>query len=71
MQFTRLTPRGRPVQEKTMAVTLYIQGLSIRAVARIIEVSSTAVLKWIKAVAKIHYEKPAPGDAILIELDEM
>ena len=71
MQFTRLTPRGRPAQEKAMAVTLYTLGLSIRAIARLIGVSPTAVLKWIKTFAKTHYEKPAPGDAILVELDEM
>ena len=71
LQFTRLTPRGRPAQEKAMAVTLYTLGLSIRAIARLIGVSPTAVLKWIKTFAKTHYEKPAPGDAILVELDEM
>lgn len=71
LQFTRLTPRGRPAQEKAMAVTLYTLGLSIRAIARLIGVSSTAVLKWIKTFAKTHYEKPAPGDAIIVELDEM
>ena len=71
LQFTRLTPRGRPAQEKAMAVTLYTLGLSIRAIARLIGVSPTAVLKWIKTFAKTHYEKPAPGDAIIIELDEM
>ena len=54
-----------------MAVTLYTQGLSIRAIARLIEVSPSAVLKWIKTFAKTHYEKPAPADAILVELDEM
>ena len=71
LQFTRLTPRGRPAQEKAMAVTLYTLGLSIRAIARLIGVSPTAVLKWIKTCAKTHYEKPAPGDAIIVELDEM
>ena len=71
LQFTRLTPRGRPAQEKAMAVTLYTLGLSIRAIARLIGVSPTAVLKWIKTFAKTHYEKPAPGDAIFVELDEM
>ena len=71
LQFTRLTPRGRPAQEKAMAVTLYTLGLSIRAIARLIGVSPTAVLKWIKTFAKTHNEKPAPGDAILVELDEM
>ena len=39
--------------------------------ARLIGVSPTAVLKWIKTFAKTHYEKPAPGDAIIVELDEM
>ena len=71
LQFTRLTPRGRPAQEKAMAVTLYTLGLCIRAIARLIGVSPTAVLKWIKTFAKTHYEKPAPGDAIIVELDEM
>lgn len=71
LQFTRLTPRGRPAQEKAMAVTLYTLGLSIRAIARLIGVSPTAVLKWVKTFAKTHYEKPAPGDAIIVELDEM
>ena len=71
LQFTRLTPRGRPAQEKAMAVTLYTLGLSIRAIARLIGVSPTAVLKWIKTFAKTHYEKPAPGDAFIVELDEM
>ena len=71
LQFTRLTPRGRPAQEKAMAITLYTLGLSIRAIARLIGVSPTAVLKWIKTFAKTHYEKPAPGDAIIVELDEM
>ena len=65
LQFTRLTPRGRPAQEKAMAVTLYTLGLSIRAIARLIGVSPTAVLKWIKTFAKTHYEKPAPGDVAL------
>ena len=71
LQFTRLIPRGRPAQEKAMTVTLYTQGLSIRVIARLIGVSPTAVLKWIKSFAKTHYEKTAPGDAICVELDEM
>lgn len=54
-----------------MPITLYTLGLSIRSIAKLFEVSPSAVLKWIKAVAKAHYEKPAPGNAILVELDEM
>ena len=70
-QFTRLTPRGRPAREKAMAITLYTLGLSMRAIAKIFNLSTNAVLKWIKAFAKEYYEKPAPGDAILVDLDEM
>ncbi len=54
-----------------MAATLYTLGLSMTAIAKLFNVSANAVLKWIKAFAKANYEKPAPGDAILIELDEM
>lgn len=54
-----------------MAITLYTLGLSMRAIAKLFEVSPNAVVKWIKAFTTTHYEKPAPGDAILIELDEM
>ncbi len=70
-QFTRLTPRGRLAKEKAMAVTLYTLGLSMTAIAKLFNVSTSAVLKWIKAFAKANYEKPEPGDAILIELGEM
>ena len=54
-----------------MAVTLYTLGLSIRAIARLIGVSPTAVLKWIKTFAKTLYENPTPGDAIIVALDIM
>ena len=70
-QFTRLTPRGRPAKEKAMAVSLYTLGLSMRAIGQLLHVSTTAVMKWIKTFAKENYEKPAPDDAILVELDEM
>ncbi len=37
----------------------------------IFHLSPNAVSKWIKAFAQKQYEKPASGDAILIESDEM
>ena len=70
-QFTQLIPRGRPVSEKILALTLYIHGLSMNAIAKIIKVSTPAVFYWIRDFAKKIYQKPEPGDAILIEIDEM
>lgn len=54
-----------------MAITLYVHGLSMRAVARIFNLSPNAKLKWTKVFAKEHYEKPKPEDAILVESGEM
>ena len=70
-QFTRLTPGGRPASEKASAVTLYAQGLSMCAIARMFHVSPSAVLKWIRNFAREHYEKPVPTSSIAVELDEM
>ncbi|WP_206215237.1 IS1 family transposase [Desulfovibrio sp. ZJ200] len=70
-QFTRTTPRGRPASEKALAVTLYTMGLSLSAIARIFHVSPPAVLRWVRTFAERVYEKPEPGEAIIVELDEM
>ena len=70
-QFTRLTPRGRPAEEKAMAIALYTKGLSMNAIAKLFQVSTPAVMKWIKNFAQKNYEKPAPASAIVVELDEM
>ena len=70
-QFTRLTPRGRPLKDKAQAVILYTLGLSMNAIAKLIGVSATTILNWVKNFAIANYEKPAPGDAIIIEIDEM
>ena len=70
-QFTRLTPRGRSPKDKAVAVILYSLGLSMNATAKFLGVSATSVLNWIRDFAIAHYEKPAPGEAIVIEIDEM
>ena len=43
----------------------------MNAIAKIIKVSTPAVFYWIRDFAKKIYQKPEPGDAILIEIDEM
>ncbi len=70
-QFTRATPRGRSPNEKALAVLLYTLGLSMNAIARLLQVSTPAVLRWIKLFAEKVYEKPEPTEAVIVELDEM
>ncbi len=70
-QFTRDTPRGRPAHEKATAVTLYTMGLSLNAIARLFNVTTPAVLRWVRLFAEKTYEKPEPKEVVVMELDEM
>ena len=54
-----------------MAVLLYTLGLSFNAIARIHGVATSTVMRWVRAFAEKTYEKPEPGEAIVVELDEM
>jgi transposase-like protein len=70
-QFTRQTPRGRPANEKAMAILLYTLGISFNAIARIYGVATSTVMRWVRVFAEKTYEKPEPGQAVIVELDEM
>jgi transposase len=71
-QFTRTTPRGRPLWQKSLAVFLYGHGVSMNALGRMFGVRASSVLKWIRRYAPEHDVKPSPsGKAVVMELDEM
>jgi insertion element IS1 protein InsB len=71
-QFTRTTPRGKPLTTKINAVLLYLSGISMNRIAFLLRVSAQAVLNWIRTFAQRYQEKPEPtGRSIILELDEM
>lgn len=71
-QFTRSVPRGRPQKEKVLAVLLYLHGMSMRSIGKIIGVSVVTVLRWIRDFARRYAHKPEPeGKTQVMELDEM
>lgn len=70
-QFTREQPRGESVEKKCLAIILYANGLSFRAIAKIIKVSPKAVFDWVKAFGLETNEKPKPQSDVLGGLDEM
>ena len=71
-QWTRTTPRGRPLWQKSLAVFLYCHGLSMNALAKMFGVHASSVLQWIRRFAMEHSAKPEPvGKAIVLEIDEM
>ena len=73
-QFVPTRHHGKTQTEKLTAILLYINGLSLRTIARLMSVTATAVLKWVKQYALENYEKPKPQTnttAVVIELDEV
>ena len=71
-QFTRTTPRGKPLATKINAVLWYVSGMSMHRIAFLLRVSAQAVLTWIRDLAKAYDEKPEPtGRTIILQLDEM
>src|SRR5215472_14497694 len=71
-QFTRTTPRGKPLTMKINAVQWYLSGVSMNRIAFLLRVSAQAVLTWIRDFAKDSCEKPEPtGRTIVLPLDAM
>jgi transposase-like protein len=59
-QFTRTTPRGKPLTTKINAVLLYLSGISMNRIAFLLRVSAQAVLNWIRTFAQKYQEKHHP-----------
>lgn len=59
-QYTLPGRRGRQPTEKALAVLLYLHGMSLAAIARMLRVSSPAVWKWVRTFLAT---LPAPASA--------
>jgi transposase-like protein len=67
--FTATKRRGRPAAIKALATLLYAMGnMSFCGIARLLNVSDVAVLKWIRQAA---LKLPEPEMVELVMLDEM
>ena len=70
--FTETPLRGKPAAMKALAILLYSMGnMSFCGIARLLEVSDVAVMKWIREQAKGLPEPEIPSDVKIITLDEM
>ena len=65
-QFTRTTPRGKPLAMKINAVLWYLSGMSMHRIAFLLRVSAPAVLTWIRDTAKDYDEKPEPTGRMIV-----
>lgn len=71
-QYTRITPRGFSTKDKTLALILYLSGVSMNMTAQIIGTTAQSVMRWIKEFYEHYKDLPQPQQEIQeIELDEM
>lgn len=71
----RYTPetkeRGYSDQVRLQAVRMYLEGMSLRAIGRVLEVNHQSVANWIRGYASQLSTAPLPDDVDVAELDEM
>ena len=71
-KFVPTRQRGKPEKDKLLAIWLYMHGLSLRSIAKILSVTHKSVYDWVRALLETNYIRPEPqGDAVVVELDEV
>lgn len=64
---TEKLDRGKPLWMKLEAILLYCSGMSLNAIGKHLNVSAQSILNWVRNFATDNYEKPEPGEAIVVE----
>src|SRR5262249_9883196 len=71
-QFTRTTPRGKPLATKINAVLWYLSGMAMHRIAFLLPGSTQALPTSVMGFATASSQKPVPsGRTIILQLDEM
>ena len=68
-QFTQVGDKN--ATKRAFALYLYVVGLSMNAIGRMLVVKPSTVLYWVRNFALRVYEKPTPQGDVVVELDEM
>ena len=70
-QYTQIERKGKPLSIKFLALYLYLSGMSMRSIAKLIRVSTTAILKWIRDFSKKYPYETSKKAVKSVEIDEM
>ena|SRR3974390_1864980 len=74
-KFTRSTPKGVDTSLKRQALHMYLEGVGMRSIGRLLRISHVAVYKWLRAAGESVYIKHLRGyeeNAVeVMELDEL
>ena len=73
--YTKSTPHGYPIEVKREALRYYLEGIGFRRIERLLGVSHTAVIYWVKKAGEkikdIAFEGGKTEKVDVLELDEM
>ena len=75
--FTQSRKRGASFETKLQALKLYLEGMGLRGIGRVLKVSNVTVLNWIRSFGKsvkAHVQTHLPDDIRhidIVEMDEM
>ena len=71
-QFISDKPRGKPLKDKVLAISMYLSGMSMTATAKIIGTTTQSVMCWIRKFYEQNKDAPMPEQNIEeVEIDEM
>jgi transposase len=74
-KFTRSTPKGADASSKRQALHMYLEGVGMRSIGRLLQISHVAVYKWLRAAGESVYIKHLRGyeenSVEVMELDEL
>jgi transposase-like protein len=70
-RFTDAPPKA-PRAIKLQALTLYISGLFMNCISKLLQIRVTSIIRWIRGLSSTAGLKPSPeeGSVILLEVDE-
>ena len=73
--YTKSTHHGYPIAVKREALRYYLEGIGFRRIERLLEISHTAVIYWVKKagekIKEIAFEERKAEKVDILELDEM
>ena len=73
--YTKSTPHGYPIEVKREALRYYLEGIGFRKIERLLGISHTAVIYWVKKagekIKEIAFEERKAEKVDILELDEM
>ena len=62
----------KPNEVKEMVINMYLEGLGLRAIGRLLGISHQTVYRWIRQIGEQHEIRPNANQEIdVVELDEI